>query len=149
MGGKHMSKRNACKYYDGCSAPLCPMLSEEENQKYIWYPDEEICTSKKNIPDWVKQQRKIAKKANSENCCHYFTLDMLNVGFRVTDSVKGLNPNIGESLQLERWFKKNKGTKRRKISDELREQKRQLIAKAREIKKQQQLKLPLEMESAG
>ena len=124
-----MNKRKYCKYYDGCSAPLCPMLSEKENMKYIWYPDEEICSSKKNIPDWVKQQRKVAKKANSVNYWHYFTIDMLKVRFRVTNSVKGIDPNIGESPQLKQWLKRNKGIKKRKISDELREQKRQLIAK--------------------
>ncbi len=144
-----MNKRNTCKNYDGCSAPLCPMLSEEDNKKCLWYPDEEICINKKNIPDWVKQQRKIAKKADSGTFWHYFTLDMLKVRFRVTKSVKGIDPNIDESLQLKQWFKRNKGIKKRKISDELREQKRQLIAKAREIKIQKQLNLPLEMESAG
>jgi len=125
------------------------MLSEEQNRKYIWYPDEEICSRKRNIVGWIKQQRKVAKKANFENSGHYFTLDMLKVRFRVTNAVKGLDPNIGESLQLKQWFKRNKGIKKRKISDELREQKGQLLAKAREIKMQQQLNLPLEMESAG
>jgi len=112
------------------------MLSEEDNKKCLWYPDEEICKNKKNMPDWVKQQRKIAKKVNPDNYWHYFTIDMLKVRFRVTTAVKGIDPNIGESLQLKQWFKRNKGIKKRMISDELREQKKELLAKAREIKKQ-------------
>ena len=109
-----MNKRNTCKYYDGCSAPLCPMLSEEENNKYIWYPDEEICTRRKKLPDWVKQQRKVAKKVSSDNCWFYFTMDMLKVRFRVTKNVKGLDPDKKESPQLKQWFKRNKGIKKRK-----------------------------------
>ena len=139
-----MAQRNTCKFYDGCNAQLCPILSEEENRKPNWFPDEDICRRKKNIPDWVRQQRKIAKKSNPDNYWHYFTLDMLKVRFRVTKSVKGLDPNIGESLQLVKWFKRNKGIKRRKISDELKEQKKQLMAKAREVKTQQ-----LKLESTG
>ena len=113
-----MNKRNNCKYYDGCNAQLCPMLSDENNKNYTWYPDEDICTRKKNLPDWVKQQRKVAKKANPDNFWFYFTMDMLKVRFRVTNSVKGIDPNKKESPQLKQWFKRNKGTKKRKISNE-------------------------------
>ena len=131
-----MNKRNNCKYYDGCSAPLCPMLSEEENQNYIWYPDEEICTRRMNLPDWVKQQRKVAKKVNPDNFWFYFTMDMLKVRFRVTNSVKGLDPDKEDSPQLKQWFKRNKGTKKRKISNEQKKQKRDQIKKARKNNKQ-------------
>ena len=134
-----MNQRNNCKYYDGCSAPLCPMLSEDENQNYIWYPDEEICKRTSNLPEWVKQQRKVAKKANPDSYWFYFTLDMLKVRFRVTKSVKGIDPNKEESPQLKQWFKRNKGIKKRKISNDQRNKKREQLAKAREIKKQAEL----------
>jgi hypothetical protein len=136
-----MNKRNNCKYYDGCNAQLCPMLSDEDNNNYIWYPDEDICRRKKNIPDWIRQQRKVAKKANPDNFWFYFTIDMLKVRFRVTNSVKGIDPNKEDSPQLKQWFKRNKGTKKRKISNEQRKQRREQLAKAREIKKQQNIQL--------
>ena len=134
-----MGQRNNCKYYDGCSAPLCPMLSEEENKNYIWYPDEDICKIKKNIPEWVKQQKKVAKKTGPDNCWFYFTLDMLKVRFRVTNSVKGLDPDKEETPQLKQWFKRNKGIKKRKISNKQRKQKREQLAKVRGTKKEQEL----------
>ena len=133
-----MNQRNKCKYYDGCSAPLCPMLSEEENKNFIWYPDEEICTRKSNLPEWVKQQRKVAKKANPGNFWFYFTLDMLKIRFRVTKSVKGIDPNKEDSPQLKQWFKRNKGIKKRKISKTQKKQKREQLAKARENKKKRE-----------
>ena len=129
-----MNKRNNCKYYDGCNVQLCPMLSDEENKNYIWYPDEEICTRRKNLPDWVKQQRKVSKKASPDNYWFYFTLDMLKVRFRVTNSVKGLDPDKDESPQLKQWFKRNKGLKKRKISKTQKKQKRDQLAKAREFR---------------
>ena len=134
-----MNVRTECNFYDGCSAPLCPMFSDEDNQKFIWYPDEEICRRVKNIPDWVKQQLKVASKANSESCGYYFTLDMLKVNFRVTKSVKGIDPDKDEPTQLKQWFKRNKGTIKRRISEKQRRQKIIDIKKAREMKNQQQI----------
>ena len=134
-----MNVRTECNFYEGCSAPLCPMLSDEDNKKYIWYPDEDICRRVKNNPDWIKQQRKVANKANSESCGYYFTLDMLKLNFRVTKSVKGIDPDKDEPIQLKQWFKKNKGTKKRRISEKQRRQKIIDLKKAREMKNQQQI----------
>ena len=145
----YMQKRNGCKFYEGCSAPLCPMLSDEDNKNYIWYPDEEICRKVKNIPNWIRQQRKVAKKAKSETYGYYFTLDMLKVKFRVTITVKGLDPDKEEPTQLKQWFKRNKGTKKRKISDKQREKKIIVLAKAKERKNQQQINASLESEAVG
>jgi hypothetical protein len=102
-------KNKNCKFYGSCSAPLCPMLSDEQNTNCIWYPDEDICRKRKGLPDWVKQQRKIAKKAKPENFWHYFTLDMLKVRFRVT---------------------------KMKLTEEQLKKKRLAMAKAREAKEQ-------------
>jgi hypothetical protein len=108
-------KNKNCKFYGSCSVPLCPMLSDEQNTNYIWYPDEDICRKRKGLPDWVRQQRKIAKKAKPENYRYYFTLEMLEVHFRVTSSVKGLDPdNLNEEAQLRAWRKRNKGSKKRR-----------------------------------
>ena len=130
--------RKDCKYYDGCSAPLCPMLSDDENRKGLWYPAvEEICKLKKNLPSWVKQQKKVAAKIQPENDGDYFKLDMLKVSFRVTKQVKGLDPDLfieDEPKQLKAWFNMYKGTKPRKLAQKVREAKRQNMAKARAVK---------------
>jgi hypothetical protein len=114
------------------------MLSEQENGKGLWYPDEEICRRRKNLPEWVNQQRKITRKVRSENQAFYFTLAMLKVPFRVTKSVKGLDSDsrMGEERQLKAWFKRYKGTKERKLSVEQRQEKRKAVAIARKAKKE-------------
>lgn len=135
----HVDQKNKCKFYESCSAPLCPVLSDEQNSNYIWYPDEEICQRKRGNPDWVKQQQKVAIKVKPENNCYYFTLDMLKVRFRVTSNVKGLDPNIDlekERLQLKVWHKKHKGTKKRRTSNALKNKRRQALVLARKAKKQ-------------
>ena len=132
-----MNKRVRCRYYEECSASICPKLSDEQNGNYIWYPypDEEICRLVKNVPDYVKQQRKIAKRIEPENHGYYFTPDMLKVPFRVTKRVKGIDPdNFNEKAQLKSWFKRHRGSKKRKISKQVREQKRETIALARKHK---------------
>ncbi len=135
----NMNKKINCRYYESCSAQLCPVLSDEQNSNYNWYPNEKICRRRKGLPNWVRQQRKIAKKAKPENYRYYFTLEMLKVRFRVTKSVKGLDPNIDlekEGLQLKAWHKKHKGIKKRRISDELKEKRRQALALARKAREQ-------------
>jgi len=130
-----MTSRSNCRHYGKCSAPLCPLLSEEENKKGLWYPEEEICRRRKYLPEWVRQQRKIAAKAAEENYGFYYTLEMLMVPFRVTKSVKGLDPNrLDEKKQLAVWFKRYRGVRKRKLSAKQRDQKRRLIAHARKVK---------------
>ena len=130
-----MNPRTECKHYDGCNSMLCPMLSDEENKKIIWYPDEDICKLRKNMPVWMKQQIKIAKKAQEETHWFYFTLDMLKRQFRVTKKVKGLDPNKEEEPQMNAWLNNNNGTGRRTICEAEREKRRQIMAKARAAKK--------------
>jgi hypothetical protein len=143
-----MYQRNKCRYYDECSAPLCPMLSDEENRKGLWYPEEEICWRRKDLPDWVRQQRKVVKKVKKENMPYYFTLDMLMVPFRVTDSVRGLDSDQGdEEKQLKAWFKRNRGARKRNISDQQRERKRKSVARARRGKTRAQHTLDLILSS--
>ena len=54
-----------CRHFDSCSASLCPFDSEHLKVG-LWYPEEEICRLKK-IPDWIKQQKKIAKKTKEKD----------------------------------------------------------------------------------
>ena len=49
-----------CKYFDGCSAPLCPR--DEGIADRAWFSDEDICRLA-DVPEWVRRQRKISRKA--------------------------------------------------------------------------------------
>ena len=63
---------------------------------------------------------------------------MLKVPFRVTNSVKGLDPNLPlekEGQQLKAWHKKYKGTKKRKLTEAQKAHKRRILAEARQAKK--------------
>ena len=95
-------KSEQCRHFDCCSAPLCPL--GEKNLKAIWYPDEEICRLKKT-PDWIKRQKKIAKKTKDKDM--YYTYEMLNRNCKVGNGMTGLNPDKSEEPQLEDWFKKH------------------------------------------
>lgn len=90
--------RPDCNHYETCNAPMCPY--DENLNKMIWYPDEDIC-KKRDVPNWVKKQRKIAGKIREKS--GYFTLEMLDRHFRITKALKGLDPNKDEVPQLERW----------------------------------------------
>lgn len=123
-----------CRYYNGCNAPLCPMATPQEQIFGVWYPDEDICRRRKEVPQWVKQQRKVAKRLNDENVKTYFSLDMLKVPFRVTKKVIGIDPDKNESRQKTAWFKRYKGTGKRSVSKSVRGQRKEAPAHAREVK---------------
>jgi hypothetical protein len=76
-----------CKYFDGCSAPLCPR--DEGIADRTWFPDEDICRLS-DIPEWVKRQRKVSRKAALGG---YFTLAMLRHDCRISKGTKGIDPN--------------------------------------------------------
>lgn len=131
-----METRIDCKHYDYCSAPLCPMLSDEENLNGLWYPKvEEICCRRKDLPAWVKQQRKIERKVGAQNQIYYFTLDMLKVPFRVAETVRGIDSDTpDEERQIQSWRKRYKGGRERKLSPSQRERKRRAADLARKTR---------------
>jgi hypothetical protein len=90
-----------CRYFDGCSAPLCPR--DEGVAERTWFPDEDICRLA-DVPDWVKRQRKVSRKAAMGG---YFTLAMLKQDCRIVQGMKGIDPN-GTDRERERdeaaWF---------------------------------------------
>ncbi len=96
-------KSNQCRHFDCCSAPLCP-LDEKHLRTDIWYPDEEIC-SLKTVPNWVKTQKKVAKKTKDKDT--YYTYEMLNRNCKVGTGMTGLNPDKPEELQLIAWLEKH------------------------------------------
>jgi len=92
-----------CRYFDYCNAPLCPL-----NAKHLiidaWYPDEEICRLK-TATNWIRIQKKIAKKTKDKNT--YYTYKMLNRNCKVGTGMTGLNPDKPEKPQLTAWLKKH------------------------------------------
>jgi len=97
---KKITKPEDCPSYESCSAPICPLNSPE---KYIWYPDEEVCRStlQSNV-DWIRTQKKIAKRAKDNT--KYFTFQMLNLNRTIMTGVAGLDPDKEEAPQLKRWL---------------------------------------------
>jgi hypothetical protein len=76
-----------CKYFDRCSAPLCP--KDEGIADRTWFPDEDICRLA-DIPDWVKRQRKVSRRATPGG---YFTVAMLTHDCRINKGMKGIDPD--------------------------------------------------------
>jgi hypothetical protein len=76
-----------CRYFDECSAPLCP--KDEDIAKQTWFPDEDMCRLS-DIPEWVKRQKKISKKAAPGG---YFTLAMLMQDCHISKGIKGIDPD--------------------------------------------------------
>jgi hypothetical protein len=76
-----------CRYFDGCSAPLCPKDARSANCS--WFPDEDICRLS-DVPDWVKRQKKVSRKAAQGG---YFTIAMLKHDCRISKGIKGVNPD--------------------------------------------------------
>jgi len=111
-----------CSKYETCSALICPLNFSEI---YIWHPDEEICKNKdySNL-DWIKNQKKIAKK--TKDVTKYFTFQMLNRNYRITKGIIGLDPEKDEGPQLKKWLalhptmKKMSLTQRKAVAERFR-----------------------------
>ena len=93
-----------CRYFGECSASICP--KDADVKKATWFPNEGICRLH-DIPEWVKRQRKIAKKANSTDC-FFFTFIMLQRDCRIARGIKGIDPDGTEKERAEAelaWLK--------------------------------------------
>jgi hypothetical protein len=91
-----------CRYFDGCSAPRCPRDAGQEHT--TWFLDEDICRLA-DVPEWVKRQRRIARKAAPGR---YFTLAMLRHDCRITQGMKGIDPDGTDKERAAdeaAWFK--------------------------------------------
>jgi hypothetical protein len=91
-----------CKYFDGCSAPLCP--KDEGVADRTWFPDEDTCRLI-CVPEWVKRQRKVSRKAARGG---YFTLAMLKQDCRICKGMKGIDPDGTDKERAAdetAWFK--------------------------------------------
>jgi len=94
-----------CKYFDGCSAPMCPRNSGAATS--VWFADEPVCRLH-DVPEWVKRQRKIAKAGTDTAGC--FTLSMLERRCVIGKKICGIDPDAtGSELEdAERyWLEKH------------------------------------------
>ena len=100
-----------CPHFNDCSAPLCPLQNIDA---YIWYPDEEICHSKKfqNLP-WLKRQRGVVRiKADKDK---YFSVRMLQALKQVRRGIEGINPDqpLEQANKAEeKWVREHQKTRR-------------------------------------
>jgi hypothetical protein len=124
-----------CRYFDGCSAPLCPR--DEGIADRTWFADEDICRLA-DVPEWVRRQRKISRRAIPGG---YFTVAMLTHDCRVSKGMQGIDPDgtaKERAADETAWFKAHPA-----ITAEVREKlkaggekKRELLHRAR-LKKMQ------------
>jgi hypothetical protein len=75
----------------------------DNNEQYIWYPDEDICSLRRFASvDWVRKQKLIVKKHGSVD--GFFTARMLQVIKKVSKGITGANPDSGIDAE-KRWFR--------------------------------------------
>jgi hypothetical protein len=89
-----------CKYFDGCSVPLCPRDAGIADR--TWFPDEDSCRLA-DVPEWVRRQRKVSRKA-AMGCAlsGYFTVAMLKQDCRISKGMKGIDLN-GTDKERAAW----------------------------------------------
>ena len=97
---------NKCKYFDDCSAPMCPQDSGVA--KTAWFANESVCRLH-DVPEWVKRQRKIVKTGVTETAgC--FTLPMLERRCVIGKKISGIDPDMTEAERKEaenNWLEKH------------------------------------------
>jgi hypothetical protein len=114
-----------CKYFDGCSAPLCP--NDGGMAGRIWFPDEDVCRLA-DAPGWVRRQRKISRRAAPGGC---FTAAMIGHDCRIRKGMKGMDPDETGAMRAggeAAWFKAHPV-----ISPELREKLKAAGEKKKEL----------------
>jgi hypothetical protein len=97
-----------CKRFDSCSAPLCP-LDEVSLGSGIFYPDEEVCQLRAfSKLDWIRNQRKISRKAINKD--FYFNFEMLSRNCKISAGIEGLDPDktdYQDERAVKDWLKKH------------------------------------------
>lgn len=92
-----------CKYFDTCSAPLCPL---DDNRGAIWYADEPICKAYQHHQNarWIQNQRKIAKRAKNTDTC--YTKDMLDRDIIIRPGIEGADPDARDfEAEVKKWIR--------------------------------------------
>jgi len=108
-------------HFEKCTAPLC-LEADDIDDNSIWYANEPICSAqpKTGTPNWIKQQRKIARQTKQNPEIGFFTLEMLKRNCVVGKGMKGINGDKQNTKwQIKRWFEKHKT--KRKLSEKEKE----------------------------
>jgi hypothetical protein len=102
----------ACQYFDGCSAPVCPM----DTQSLIhgaWFANEEICRrgDQAGTP-MVRAQKRIAKATKRDFDRGCFNAEMLTKITKIGSATKGLDPETPLTPErVAKWISGFKGQK--------------------------------------
>ena len=99
--------KSDCMFYKHCNAPLCPMLSRGDNLEQMWQVSMPVCSLDKNVPFWVKQQRRIVQQIKYINSFTCFNLHMLEAPLKITNNVKGihLEPGHIDGFMTQSWLR--------------------------------------------
>ena len=94
-----------CRYFEECSAPLCP-LDEASLSACSWFPNEELCRRRDLFAAWIARARKIARTTGNDPDRGCFTREMLSRNFRATSAIRGLDPTQGPITQdrVRQWL---------------------------------------------
>ena len=96
-----MNTKEECKYFETCSAALCP---KDPHPKRYWYVGTDIC--KFSDTDWVKTQKKIQALKPPSN--QYYTEKMLKSIGRVSKDITGLVCDGYSEWREQEWLKEYK-----------------------------------------
>ena len=98
-----------CKYFEQCSASLCPL--DPELKLSVWYPEEngpdEICKNKEfSELQVIKTQRKIARAVRNKNKERddYFTFEMLNISIVVRAGIREISGPPDTVKDPMKWY---------------------------------------------
>lgn len=94
-----------CKNYDSCDAPLCPR-DEQSVRDGCWFPDEAVCPMRRNVPDWVRTQRRLQ---NLSWAVGYFTVRMLEAIRHPSKIQVGADPGRHVAAAVGAWFRAFRG----------------------------------------
>ncbi|MEM3862159.1 MAG: hypothetical protein QW203_06745 [Thermoplasmatales archaeon] len=80
-----------CPSYGSCECPLCPL---DDSHAAVWYSDDDICRN----PDF-KVVSKTMRKLKRKGAEGYFTLAMLNREFIIRKGIKGIDPDLPDTVK--------------------------------------------------
>jgi len=105
-----------CPKFDACSAPICPK-DAESTAHCAWFPDEDVCPLR-DVPTWVRRQRRIAKAVGKNAAAGCFTAKMLAHPCVIRPGIKGLDPEtaITES-RVSAWVGGRSGVRKQRASE--------------------------------
>lgn len=110
---------HACRYFDECSAPICPE-DPASLKSCAWFPDEEVCRRQDHasIP-MVKAQKRIARATGKDIERGCFTVEMLARVTTIGRGIRGLDPETPVTRErVTKWLSGFKG--RKALTDEQR-----------------------------